>query len=33
MMCVFPAGTYPAGDYATVKVTDCTSATLLCELV
>ena len=33
MMCVFPAGSYQAGDYATVKVTDCTSATLLCELV
>ena len=32
MMCVFPAGTFRSGDYATVKVTACTSATLICEL-
>ena len=32
-MCVFPAGGHKAGDYVKVKVTDCTSATLVCELV
>ena len=31
MMCVFPAGNLKVGDYATVTVVDCTSATLICE--
>jgi tRNA-2-methylthio-N6-dimethylallyladenosine synthase len=31
MMCVFPAAGRRAGTYATVKVVDCTSATLICE--
>ncbi|MBQ0150585.1 MAG: tRNA (N6-isopentenyl adenosine(37)-C2)-methylthiotransferase MiaB [Bacteroidales bacterium] len=31
-MCVFPDTVHKAGDYVTVKVKDCTSATLLCEL-
>ena len=31
MMCVFPAGKLKVGDYATVTVVDCTSATLICE--
>lgn len=32
-MCVFPDKIHKKGDYADVRVTDCTSATLLCELV
>ena len=32
-MCVFPAGGHKAGDYVMVKVTGCTSATLVCELI
>jgi len=32
-MCVWTDTTHKAGDYVKVKVTDCTSATLLCELV
>ncbi len=31
MMCVFPARDLKPGDYATVTVTDCTSATLICK--
>jgi len=31
MMCVFPAAGRKVGGYATVKVVDCTSATLICE--
>ncbi|MCQ2146879.1 MAG: tRNA (N6-isopentenyl adenosine(37)-C2)-methylthiotransferase MiaB, partial [Bacteroidales bacterium] len=31
-MCVFPAGNYKVGDYAMVRVLECTSATLICEL-
>ena len=31
MMCVFPARDFKPGDYATVTVTDCTSATLICK--
>ncbi|MCQ2163844.1 MAG: tRNA (N6-isopentenyl adenosine(37)-C2)-methylthiotransferase MiaB [Bacteroidales bacterium] len=31
-MCVFPDTQHKAGDYVTVTVRDCTSATLLCEL-
>ena len=31
MMCVFPANGRTAGNYTTVKVVDCTSATLICE--
>ena len=31
--CVFKASGCKAGDYVNVKVVDCTSATLLCELV
>ena len=31
MMCVFPAAGRQPGCYTTVKVTDCTSATLICE--
>ncbi|MBQ7222710.1 MAG: tRNA (N6-isopentenyl adenosine(37)-C2)-methylthiotransferase MiaB [Bacteroidales bacterium] len=31
--CVFPAGGHSIGEYVTVKVKDCTSATLLCELL
>ena len=30
--CVFPRGAYGVGDYIQVRVTDATSATLLCEL-
>ncbi|MCQ2176658.1 MAG: tRNA (N6-isopentenyl adenosine(37)-C2)-methylthiotransferase MiaB [Bacteroidales bacterium] len=30
-MCVWADNTHKAGDYVTVKVTDCTSATLICE--
>ena len=32
-MCVFADSAHKAGDYVTVRVLDCTSATLLCELV
>ena len=32
MMCVFPDTVHRAGDYVDVVVTDCTSATLICEL-
>jgi len=32
-MCVWPDTEHKAGDYVTVKVLDCTSATLLCVLV
>lgn len=32
-MCVWPDSTHKAGDYVTVRVKDCTQATLLCELV
>lgn len=32
-MCVFPDKIHKKGEYADVRVTDCTSATLLCELV
>ena len=32
MMCVFPAGGHKAGEYVRVKVLDCTSATLICQL-
>ena len=32
-MCVFPDKVHKAGDYVTVKVLSCSSATLLCELV
>lgn len=32
-MCVFPDKEHKAGDYVRVKVTSCTSATLLCQLV
>ena len=31
MMCVFPAADRSKGTYTTVKVVDCTSATLICE--
>ena len=31
--CVFPAGGHKPGEYVTVRVLSCTSATLLCELV
>jgi len=31
MMCVFPAAGRTKGSYTTVKVVDCTSATLICE--
>lgn len=31
MMCVFPAGDLRPGDYADVRVVDCTSATLICR--
>lgn len=31
-VCVFDCGNYKIGDYATVKVKSCTSATLLCDL-
>ena len=31
MMCVFPAAGRSKGTYTTVKVVDCTSATLICE--
>ncbi len=31
MMCVFPAAGRPKGTYTSVKVIDCTSATLICE--
>ena len=32
-MCVWTDSTHKAGDYVNVKVTDCSSATLLCELI
>ena len=32
-MCVWPDTTHRPGDYVRVKVLDCTSATLRCELV
>ena len=32
-MCVFPDKVHKAGDYVSVKVLSCTSATLICELV
>jgi len=32
-MCVFPDNIHKAGDYVSVKVLDCTSATLICQLV
>ena len=32
-MCVWTDSTHKAGDYVHVKVTDCSSATLLCELI
>ncbi len=32
-MCVWTDSTHKAGDYVYVKVTDCSSATLLCELI
>lgn len=32
-MCVFPDKKHKAGDYVTVKVTDCTAATLICEQI
>lgn len=32
-MCVFPAGGHGTGDYVTVEVTACTSATLICRLI
>lgn len=32
-MCVFPGGGHTTGDYAVVKVRECTSATLICDLV
>ena len=32
-MCVWPDSIHHAGDYVNVVVTDCTSATLLCELI
>lgn len=31
-MCVFPHGNFKTGDYAKVKVEDCTAATLICTL-
>ncbi len=31
MMCVFPSGDHKPGDYVNVRVTDCTSATLICK--
>ena len=31
--CIFPASGHAAGEYVTVRVLSCTSATLLCELV
>ena len=31
--CIFPAGGHKPGEYVTVRVLSCTSATLLCELV
>ncbi|MCF7559050.1 tRNA (N6-isopentenyl adenosine(37)-C2)-methylthiotransferase MiaB [Sabulilitoribacter multivorans] len=32
-VCVFPKGTYKIGDFVNVKVTDCTSATLIGEAI
>jgi len=32
-MCVFPDTIHKAGDYVEVKVVDCTSATLICQLI
>jgi tRNA-2-methylthio-N6-dimethylallyladenosine synthase len=31
--CVFPAEGHKAGEYVTVRVLSCTSATLRCEIV
>ncbi len=31
-MCVFPRSNYSTGDYVKVRVTECTGATLICEL-